>query len=113
MVELLMVLLGMLWVSDTTTLLVITVCIVGILRYSDVYSSRTHIVTSSLVTYSTPATTSVAACITADTEVGPSIASGNQLCIPITTLLILTMANRIQSTTLLCLRMYSWYYRIL
>lgn len=31
----------------------------------------------------TPAVTSVAACISADTGVGPSIASGNQMCRPI------------------------------
>ena len=36
-----------------------------------------------LITKNTPAVTKVAACINADTGVGPSIASGNQVCKPI------------------------------
>src|ERR1700722_12080870 len=35
---------------------------------------------NNLATKNTPATTIVAACIKADTGVGPSIASGNQIC---------------------------------
>ena len=35
-----------------------------------------------LATKNTPAVTIVAACISADTGVGPSIASGNQVCKP-------------------------------
>ena len=35
---------------------------------------------NNLATKKTPATTIVAACINAETGVGPSIASGNQIC---------------------------------
>src|SRR5664279_1644641 len=35
---------------------------------------------NNLATRNTPATTIVAACINADTGVGPSMASGNQIC---------------------------------
>jgi hypothetical protein len=55
--------------------------------------------------HTTPATTNVAAWMTALTAVGPSIASGNQECKPKSTLLILTMAKHIMSmipTAILC-----------
>ena len=55
---------------------------------------------TSLVVYRTPATTNVAACMTADTEVGPSIASGSQLCNPIKTLLTPTIRRSRESMVL-------------
>ena len=54
-------------------------------------------------THSAPATTSVAACITELTAVGPSIASGNQLCIPTDTSLTLSM---ITTSVSACVAMY-------
>ena len=42
------------------------------------YGGCNHSIAVSLEIHSTPATTSVAACMTADTDVGPSIASGSQ-----------------------------------
>ena len=47
--------------------------------------------------YITPATTRVAACMTALTDVGPSIASGSHECIPIATLLTDTISSSTQS----------------
>jgi hypothetical protein len=42
----------------------------------------------------TPAVTIVAACISADTGVGPSIAMGNQTCSPICELLAIAPINK-------------------
>ena len=50
-----------------------------------------HVVVTVRAIHSIPATTSVAACITALTAVGPSIASGNHECIPSSTLFMLTI----------------------
>ena len=60
----------------------------------------THSSSSTLDTSSTPATTSVAACITALTPVGPSMASGNQLWRPSTTLFTDTILITSMSTVL-------------
>ena len=52
------------------------------------------------MTMRVPATTSVAAWMTAETEVGPSMASGNQLWTPMVTDLILTMERTSVSSML-------------
>jgi hypothetical protein len=54
-----------------------------------------------LIIKKTPEITSVAACINADTGVGPSIASGNQTCIPSCADLPITPQNNKNDTTLL------------
>jgi len=76
-------------------------------EYEDAPAAHIHIrqcmlhrATAILHTYSTPATTKVAAWMTADTDVGPSIASGSQLWRPMATLLMDTMLSRSKSTRL-------------
>ena len=74
----------------------------GLLRgVANTYSLvMAHSNTASRAIHTTPATTNVAAWMTADTAVGPSIASGSQLCRPTVTLLTATIASSILSSKL-------------